>query len=92
MTLKVFGSRVLVALKPVESTMVGRVIIPHAHKEPTRCGTVMAVGQDCKVVVPGDKIFISFYAGTGIDFLGTEYAYDTHRVVDEGEILGSYEI
>ncbi len=92
MVVKPFGSRVLVELLAVgERKLASGIIVSDKHSEPTRFGRVLAAGPDCKVVGAGDKIMLSFYAGTGIDYLGSGYHYDTHRVVDESEILGSYE-
>ena len=92
MVVKPFGSRVFVELLPVgERTLSSGIVLPDLHKEPSRFGVVRAVGPDVKYLKCGDKILIAFYTGTGIDFLGSGFHYDTHRLCEESEILGSYE-
>lgn len=93
MVVKPFGSRVFVELEPVgERKTAGGVYIPDKHAEPSRFGKVLAVGPAVKTVSVGDKIMLSYYTGTGIDYLGSGFHYDTHRFIEESEILGSYEL
>ena len=40
---------------------------------------------------PGDKVFINFFSGTGVDYPDSGYHYDTHRFLAETEILGLIE-
>lgn len=93
MVVKPFGSRVFVELMPVEERKTaGGIIIPDKHSEPSRFGKVIATGPEVKFLKAGDKIMLSYYSGTGIDYLGSGYHYDTHRFIEESEILGSYEL
>ncbi len=93
MVVKPFGSRVFVELEKVGGRVTkGGIILPDAVAEPSRFGHVLAVGPDCKIVGVGDKVMISYYSGTGIDYPGSGFHYDQHRFVDEGELLGSYSL
>ena len=91
MVVKPFGSRVFVELLPVAERKVGMIHLPDNHSEPSRVGVILACGPDVKRVKVGDRVMISYYSGTGVDYLGSGYHYDTHRFIEEGELLGSYE-
>jgi co-chaperonin GroES (HSP10) len=89
--IKPFGSRVFVELQAIEQRKVGSIIIPDKHSEPSRVGVILEIGPEVKNVKVGDKIVISYHAGTGIDFIGSGYHYDQHRFLEESDLLGSYE-
>ena len=91
MTIRPMGSRVFVEVSEICEGKVGSIIIPGKHSEMTRYGKVLAVGEEVKKYVPGDKVIIAYYSGTGIDLLGTDFTFDTHRILEESEILAKYD-
>lgn len=81
--------RVFVKLDPIEEFVTkGGIIVHSKHSEMSRIGTVIEVADDVKNFKPGDRIFINFFSGSGIDFIDTDCKHDTHRFLSEVEILG----
>jgi co-chaperonin GroES (HSP10) len=91
MVVKPLGSNIFVELIEVGERKVGMIHIPGKHQEPSRIGVVLEVGPDVTRLKKGDKIMISFYSGTGVDYLGCGFHYDTHRFMSEMDVLGTYE-
>jgi co-chaperonin GroES (HSP10) len=91
-TIKPNRGRVFVELLPVaERKTSAGLWLPDKHAEQSRIGTVLAVADDVKGFKPGDKVFINFFSGTGVDYPDSGYQYDTHRFLSEVEILGFIE-
>jgi len=84
------GRRIYGILTPVgeKVTQGGILYTPAKHSELTRVGIVQEVGPDVMKVKVGDKFLILFHAGSVIDSI-EEYLSqdDTHRIIDESEIL-----
>lgn len=80
--------RVFVELDSVKERMVGSIYIPDKHAEQSRVGTVLEVAPDVEQFKKGDRVFINFFSGTGVDYPGSGYHYDTHRFLSEVEVLG----
>ena len=86
------GTRVFVVLDAVqERKTAGGIYLPDKHAEQSRIGTVKWVGPGAKEAFkPGDRVFVSFYTGVGVDYPGLEgFHYDTHRFMEATEILGT---
>ena len=64
----------------------GGIYIPDAAKEKPQKGKVEAVGSDVKTLKVGDEVLFDKYAGTKINFDGTDYL-----IVKEEDILGVFE-
>jgi co-chaperonin GroES (HSP10) len=79
-----------VKLEEIGEAKVGLIHLPQKHSEGTRFGVVVAVGPEVKVAKVGDKILLSYHCGVGIDNPILDAHYDTDRVCEENEILGSY--
>jgi len=92
-SLKPLGKRIYGVIRPVEEKKTtGGIIVADKHSELTRVGEVLEVGPDVTKIKKGDKFLILFHAGSVIDagdnFLATD---DTHRIIDESEILAIIE-
>lgn len=92
MRLALYGPRILLRCDPVEETKVGRIIIQEKHSERTRFATIIAIGDDVKNYVPGDRVLISWYTGSHVHIIGGELFgnkndEDLDRFVSESEIL-----
>ena len=82
--------RVFVKLRPVEERVLkSGLIIPGKHAEQSRIGEVISVGKGVEDYKPGDLVFINFFSGTGVEYPGLEYNFDTNRFLSEVEILGT---
>jgi co-chaperonin GroES (HSP10) len=83
------AGRVFAEFDPIaEMVTKGGIIIPGVHSELSRVGTVLGVGADVTDFKPGDRIFINWFSGTGVDFIDTGFRHDTHRFLNQVEILG----
>ena len=92
MKLALYGPRILLRCEPAEEIKVGRIVIPDKHSERTRLAEVIAIGDDVKNYVPGDKVMISWYTGSHVHIVGGELFgkpndEDLDRFVSESEIL-----
>ena len=86
--LKPCGIRVLVKLNPVkEMKTEGGIILGDLHAEQTREGEILAVGGEVFDFFRGEKIIISYNAGTVLHFPGSGVLDDTLRVISQHEIL-----
>jgi co-chaperonin GroES (HSP10) len=84
--------RVFVKLLPIEERVLkSGLIIPGKHAEPSRIGDVLAVASDVTNFKAGDRVFINWFSGTGCEYPGLDYNYDTHRFFAEVEILAKVE-
>ena len=84
------AGRVFVELDPIaEKVTKGGIIIPGVHSEMSRIGRVKEVGADVAAFKPGDRIFINWFSGTGVDFIDSGFKHDTHRFLNQVEILGT---
>jgi co-chaperonin GroES (HSP10) len=85
------GSNVFVELIAVGERMTKSGLhLPGVHQEPSRLGKVLGIGPDVKRVKAGDNVMINFFSGTGIDYLDSGFHYDTHRIVNETDLLMTY--
>lgn len=87
--LKPEGKRLWVQLNPVEERVTkGGVILPAAHSEESRTGTIVAVGDavDPKYK-PGDTILVAFFSGTVLHFPHLGVTDDTNRMITQSEIM-----
>ncbi|MGL5261275.1 MAG: co-chaperone GroES [Bacteroides sp.] len=77
MNIKPLADRVLILPAPAEEKTVGGIIIPDTAKEKPLKGEVVAVGQGTKdeemVLKVGDTVLYGKYAGTALEYEGTEY-------------------
>ena len=80
------ADRVLVEPAPAEQVTCGGIIIPDTAKEKPQRGTVIAVGDGKKdepmTVKVGDNVLYGKYAGTEIQYEGTDYL-----IMKESDIL-----
>ncbi|GAB1307743.1 co-chaperone GroES [Urechidicola sp. KH5] len=71
------ADRVLVEPAPAETTTASGIIIPDSAKEKPQRGTVVAAGNGTKdqplTVKVGDTVLYGKYAGTELNFEGTDY-------------------
>lgn len=85
-TLKPLADRVLIEPIPAETTTASGLIIPDSAKEKPLQGNVVAVGNGSKdydmTVKEGDKVLYGKFAGTEINFEGTDYL-----IMKESDIL-----
>jgi chaperonin GroES len=85
-TLKPLADRVLIEPVPAETTTASGLIIPDSAKEKPLQGIVVAVGNGTKdyemTVTEGDKVLYGKFAGTEINFEGTDYL-----IMKESDIL-----
>lgn len=63
--MKPIANRVLIENDPAEETISG-FILPDSVKEKPLKGTAVAVGDECKWVKPGDKVWYKPYTGAEI--------------------------
>lgn len=75
--IKPLADRVVVQAEAAEEKTAGGIIIPDTAKEKPVKGTVVAVGPGKKdeptTVKVGDSVLYGKYAGTEINYDGTEY-------------------
>lgn len=90
--------RIYAILDSVESKKVGSIFIADMHSEPTRIGTIQAVGKDIEDLKPGDRILVSFSTGVVIDLMELHRhnaaeggGQDIHRIYTPYEILAVVE-
>ncbi len=67
MQAKPIFDNVIVKRAAEEEASEGGIIIPDAAKEKPQQGTVMAAGDDCEAIKPGDIVLFSKYAGSEIN-------------------------
>ena len=84
--IKPLADRVLVEPAPAEQKTSGGIIIPDTAKEKPQRGKVIAVGNGKKdepmTVKAGDSVLYGKYAGTEIQYEGTDYL-----IMKESDIL-----
>jgi len=84
--IKPLADRVLVEPAPAERRTSGGIIIPDTAKEKPQRGKVIAVGGGKKdepmTVKAGDNVLYGKYAGTEIQYEGTDYL-----IMKESDIL-----
>ena len=69
-----------------EEVTSGGIIVPDTAKEKPSEGVIEAIAADAEEqVAVGDKVIYKKYAGTNIEFQGTEYIF-----VPVGDILAKY--
>ena len=74
MKLKPLADRVLISPAPAETQTASGIIIPDTAKEKPLQGTVVAAGEDEKMILKaGDQVLYGKYAGTEIEFEGEKY-------------------
>jgi co-chaperonin GroES (HSP10) len=67
----------------------GLVVLPEKHKEQTRVGTVIAIGDEVDRYVPGDRILMSYYTGTVLHLMQLDMRDERHRMMSQEEGLGT---
>jgi chaperonin GroES len=87
MNFQPLGDRVLVKVQEVETKTASGIIIPdNASQEKPTVAEVVAIGEDVKHVVVGDKIIYAKYAQSAtVSIDGTEYL-----VMETSEVLGKF--
>lgn len=83
--IKPLGERVVVKLYKREAT-AGGIIIPETKKARSLMGRVLAVGEECAKVKPGDLVYYGNYSGSEIDV--AEPGYEDTLIMNEPDILG----
>lgn len=85
-SLRPLHDNVLVLRDPSEHETPGGILIPDAHQQKPRAGTVVATGIDADDLHPGDRVLFSSYAGT-------EILLDDipHLIMSTQDILGCLE-
>ena len=85
-SIKPLADRVLIAPTAVETKTSSGIIIPDSAKEKPLKGAVVAVGNGTKenpiTVKVGDHVLYGKYAGTELEFEGTDYL-----IMKESDIL-----
>lgn len=79
------GNRIIIIPdKPKEQTDAG-LVIPVSSQQAPRTGVVEKIGEDVKVIKPGDRVVYSEHAGTTIEVDGVKVLYiketDCHFVL-----------
>ena len=88
MKLKPFGSRVIA--KQFDDDMIGSIVVPDEAKRKSLRATIVAVGDDCAWVRPGDTILFGRYARFDIPLRGEEWR--DHFIMNEEDILTKIEM
>jgi co-chaperonin GroES (HSP10) len=70
---------------------MGAIVMPGAFQQRTEKAEVMAVGAEVENYKVGDKILISYSAGTHIQLPETYKEQAQHRIIIEHNILCRYE-
>ena len=70
---------------------MGVIEMPGAFQQRTEKATVMAVGNEVKNYKVGDKILISYNAGTHLQLPEIYKEQAQHRIIIEHNILCKYE-
>ena len=80
------ADRVIIQQAEAETTTASGIIIPDTAQEKPQKGTVIAVGQGTKdnpiTVKAGDNILYGKYAGTELNYNGSDY-----MIMKESDIL-----
>jgi len=86
MNIKPLGDRVLIEPMAAETKTASGIIIPDSAKEKPQKGSVIAVGKGTNdytmTVKKGDIVLYAKYAGTELNFDGTDYL-----IMRENDIL-----
>ncbi|MBP5412839.1 MAG: co-chaperone GroES [Bacteroidales bacterium] len=86
MNIKPLADRVIIEAAPAEQKTAAGIIIPDTAKEKPQRGKVVAVGNGKKdepmTVKVGDVVLYGKYAGTEINYNGTDYL-----IMKESDIL-----
>ncbi|MBO4580930.1 MAG: co-chaperone GroES [Bacteroidales bacterium] len=86
MNIKPLADRVIIEAAPAEQKTAAGIIIPDTAKEKPQRGKVVAVGDGKKdepmTVKVGDVVLYGKYAGTEINYNGTDYL-----IMKESDIL-----
>ena len=67
----------------------GLVMLPERHKEQSRVGTVIAVGDEVTRYKARDRILMSYYTGTVLHLMQLDMRDERHRMMSEEEGLGT---
>ena len=84
--LEPIGSNVYIYILP-RIKKLGLVEMPGQHREYTEKAMVIATGKDAEEVKPGDKILITYSAGTHLQIAETYTESSLHRIIIEHNIL-----
>ncbi len=83
---KPLKDRVFVSFTEEMERTAGGIYIPDAAKEKPQKGKVEAIGSEVKSLKVGDGVLFDKYAGSKINFDGTDFL-----IVKEEDILGVFE-
>jgi len=81
--------RIYVILDPVAEMKIGLIHLPDKHREPSRIGTVKAIGEEVTEFNPGDRVVVSFFSGVVVErpeITKPGDSEDVHRVFTKDEI------
>ena len=82
------GKRLYVEFDPVEEKkLASGIIMPDKHREPTRIGTVIAIGPDVDQYEVGDRVMAAYIAGTDIYYPDEGFVKETHRIISQENLL-----
>ena len=84
--LEPLGSNVYIYILP-RIKKLGMIEIPGLHREYTEKAMVITTGKDVEEVKPGDKILITYSAGTHLQIAETYTESSLHRIIIEHNIL-----
>ena len=70
---------------------MGVIEMPDAYQQRTEKATVISIGDEVKKYKEGDKVLISYNAGTHIQLPETYKESAAHRIIIEHNILCRYE-
>ncbi|XP_050219474.1 20 kDa chaperonin, chloroplastic [Mercurialis annua] len=93
-SIKPLGDRVLVKIKVAEEKSGGGILLPTSAQSKPQGGEVVVVGEGKTIgnnkleisVMPGSQVIYSKYAGTEVEFNGTN-----HLILKEDDIVGILE-
>jgi len=83
MKLEPYGSRVLA--KQFDDDKVGTIYIPESSKQGSLRATVVATGDECDWLKPGDTILVGRYAKFDVPLRGEEWR--DHFIMNEADVL-----
>ena len=73
--------------KPLEK--VKKLYVPEEHRERTRVGTIMVIGEKVTSFKPGERIIASYFAGVPLELPQYDLDPVIDRIMRESEILAT---
>jgi co-chaperonin GroES (HSP10) len=71
--------------KPIEQAK--KIFLPDDHRERTRLGTVIAVGDEVKYFKEGDRVIASYFAGVPLELPQYDLDPVIDRIVTQSELI-----